>query len=150
MQNNINFDENIFCNNSCSEKLYFLDWQWIILIIIDIMIIFINSIVDHFGKTSYIYFIQIFLIAKLNLYSHYMQLSWFQISISINAPLKYLLFLSIMFLHTFASEIAALGFDRLLWIRYLKRYTEIVTKKRVVITCITIGAHSTFQAAFLF
>ena len=55
MQNNKNFDENIFCNNSCSEKLYFLDWQWIILIIIDIMIIFINSIVDDFGKTSYIF-----------------------------------------------------------------------------------------------
>ena len=55
-----------------------------------------------------------------------------------------------MFLHTFASEIAALGFDRLLWIRYLKRYTEIVTKKRVVIICITIGAHSTFQAASFF
>ena len=47
MQNNVNFDENTFCNNSCSEK-YFLDWQWIIIIIIDIMIIFINSIVDHF------------------------------------------------------------------------------------------------------
>ena len=104
MQNNINFDKNTFCNNSCSEKLYFLDWQWIIIIIIDIMIIFINSIVDHFllmeilSQSSWeklpisFYFIQIFLIAvKLNLYSHYMQLSWVQISISINAPLKYLL-----------------------------------------------------------
>ena len=54
-------------------------------------------------------------------------------------------FLSVTFLHISFTTIAAIGFDRYARIRYLKRYTEDVTKKKVIIACISIGIHSLFQ-----
>ena len=54
-------------------------------------------------------------------------------------------FLSATFLHISFTTIAAIGFDRYARIRYLKRYTEVVTKKKVIIACISIGIHSLFQ-----
>lgn len=55
------------------------------------------------------------------------------------------------YVHTSIIAIATVGFDQLAQIRYLERYTKIVTRKRVVIFFINIGIQSVFQAVpFLF
>ena len=51
-------------------------------------------------------------------------------------------FLTVFFSHVSICAIAAIAFDRYARIRYLNRYTEVVTKKRVVLACVAIGMYS--------
>lgn len=55
-------------------------------------------------------------------------------------------FLTVLFSHASVCTIVAIGFDRYARIRYLNRYTEVVTKKRIVLAGIAIGILSLLQA----
>lgn len=159
MTNNSNFAENIFCVNSFSEKVYLTDYQRFILMITDVMIMLLNLVANScvllkliksklLFNTSYILiFYMSFSDCCVALfvqpvYAIVITLYFDKSCCTLEMVLQ---FLFILFSHVSVSTIAGIGFDRYARIRYLKRYTEDVTKKKVIIACISIGIHSLFQ-----
>ena len=160
MTNNSNFAENIFCVNSFSEKVYLTDYQRFILMITDVMIMLLNLVANScvllkliksklLFNTSYILiFYMSFSDCCVALfvqpvYAIVITLYFDKSCCTLEMVLQ---FLFILFSHVSVSTIAGIGFDRYARIRYLNRYTGVVTKNRVVLACITIAIYSLLHA----
>ena len=161
MTNNSSFAGNVFCVNLFSEKVYLIDYQRFILIITDVNIMLLNLVANSYillrlikskllCNTSYmLIFYMSFSDCCVALFVHPV----YAIIIVLYFDKSYctlemlLQFLTVLFSHVSICAIAALAFDRYARIRYLNRYIEVVTKKRVVLACIAIGVYSLLHAA---
>ena len=159
MVNNSSFGENVSCVTSFSEKLYLNNYQRFILMFTDVTIMILNLTANTrvllvLVKSKFVWNRSYMLIFYLS-FSDCCLALFVQLPYAIMIHLYFdksycifeivLQFLSVTFLHISFTTIAAIGFDRYARIRYLKRYTEVVTKKKVMIACIAIGIHSLFQ-----
>lgn len=159
MVNNSSFGENVSCVTSFSEKLYLYNYQRFILMFTDVTIMILNLTANTrvllvLVKSKFVWNTSYMLIFYLS-FSDCCLALFVQLPYAIMIQLYFdksycifemvLQFLSVTFLHISFTTIAAIGFDRYARIRYLKRYTEDVTKKKVIIACISIGIHSLFQ-----
>ena len=159
MVNNSSFGENVSCVTSFSEKLYLYNYQCFYINVYRLTIMILNLTANTrvllvLVKSKFVWNTSYMLIFYLS-FSDCCLALFVQLPYAIMIQLYFdksycifemvLQFLSATFLHISFTTIAAIGFDRYARIRYLKRYTEVVTKKKVIIACISIGIHSLFQ-----
>ena len=160
MTNNSSFAENIFCVNSFSEKVYLINYQRFILMITDVNIMLLNLVANscvllRLIKSKLICNRSYMLIFYMNfsdccvaLFVHpvYAIIIVLYFDKSYCTQEMLLQFLTVLFSHVSVCTTAAIAFDRYARILYLNRYTEVVTKKRVVLACIAIGMYSLLHA----
>ena len=160
MENNTTLNETTTCLSTYSGRVYMTDYQRYILVAFDVIVMLLNVVANSgviivLLMTKFLRNTSLLLLFFLSVSDICLALitqTFFAILIGRYSGQSYctfeiiVQFFAIFLTHTSAYTVACIGFDRYARMRYLNRYSTVVTRKRVFIAFSVICSLSFFQA----
>ena len=160
MASNITSNVTLTCLSTCSGKVYMTNYQRYILVTIDVIVMILNFVANSGAiivlfMTKFVRNTSLILMFFLSISDICLALitqTIFAILIGKYSDQSYCMFevivqfFAIFFTHTSGYTIACIGFDRFARMRFLNRYSLVVTKRRVSVALTVICLLSFFQA----
>ena len=159
MESNTTLSETLECLSTYSGKIFITDNQRYFLVAFDFLVLILNFMANSgviialvmakFMRNTSL--ILLFLLSISDIFLALITQTLFAILIAGYADKTYctfemiVQFFAIFFTHTSGYTIASIGFDRYARMRYLNRYSLVVTRRRVFTTCFIIYLLSFFQ-----